>query len=210
MTGLPEIGLALATSFASGLNLYATVAVLSGAQRLGWVALPAGLEPLGHPVVFWVSVVLFWTEFFADKVPLVDTAWDALHTLVRPVAAAALGFGIFNGAAQPWPAIAALLAGSVALTAHGAKAGTRAVVNASPEPFSNWVLSIVEDAIAIGLTAFAMQHPAIAAVIVLILLVIAVWVIRKAVRLLRGLGRKLFGETRPAAPLPPPPSSLPP
>ncbi len=209
MTGLPEIGLALATSFASGLNLYATVAVLSGAQRLGWVALPAGLEPVGHPVVFWVSVALFWIEFFADKIPLVDTAWDALHTLVRPVAAAGLGFGIFNDAAQPWPAVAALLAGSVAFTAHGAKASTRAVANASPEPFSNWVLSIVEDAIAIGLTAFAMQHPVIAAVIVLVLLVIAVWIIRKAVRSLRGLGRKLLGDTR-AAPLPPPPPSLPP
>ncbi len=194
MNGLPEIGLALATSFASGLNLYATVAVLSGAQRLGWVTLPTGLEPLGHPVVFWLSVALFWTEFFADKIPLVDTAWDALHTLVRPIAAAGLGFGIFNGAAQPWPAIAALLAGSVALTAHGAKAGTRAVANTSPEPFSNWILSIVEDAIAIGLTAFAMAHPVIAAGIALVLLAIAIWVIVKTVRLLRVFGRKLFGE----------------
>lgn len=187
MIGLSEIGLGLATSFASGLNLYATVAVLSGAQRLGWVALPAGLEPLGHPVVFWVAVALFWVEFIADKVPLVDSAWDALHTVVRPVAAAALGFGLFTDAAQPWPTLAALLAGSVALTAHGAKAGTRAVANTSPEPFSNWALSVIEDVIAIGLTAFAMNHPVIAAAIVVVLLAIAVWVIRKSLRLLLSL-----------------------
>lgn len=187
MTGLEAAGLALGTSFASGLNLYATAAVLGGAQRLGWVALPPGLAPLAHPVVFWVAVALFWIEFLADKVPLLDSAWDALHTVLRPVAGAALGFGIFQGLGEPWPMVAALLAGGVALTSHGAKASTRAVANTSPEPFSNWALSLGEDVLAVGLTSLALAYPVAAAVTALLLLALAVLVVRAAWRLARRL-----------------------
>src|SRR5512139_582069 len=131
MTNVESIGLALGTAFAAGLNAYATVAILGAAQHFGFANLPAGLDILGHPAVILAAGVLFFIEFFADKVPYVDSIWDAVHTLVRPAAAAGLGWGIFAGQAESTQAIAALLAGTVALTSHGAKATTRAAANTS-------------------------------------------------------------------------------
>lgn len=185
MTNVESVGLALGTAFAAGLNAYATVAILGAAQHFGLVALPAGLGVLGHPAVILVSGLLFFIEFFADKVPYVDSLWDAVHTLVRPAAAASLGWGIFAGQTETVQAIAALLAGSVALTSHGAKATTRAAANTSPEPFSNIALSTIEDVIAVGLTTLAMTHPVITAFLVVVLLGLAVLVIRGLVRFFR-------------------------
>jgi hypothetical protein len=129
--------------------------------------------------------VLFFIEFFADKIPYVDSLWDAVHTLVRPAAAAGLGWGIFSGQAESTQAIAALLAGTVALTSHGAKATTRAAANTSPEPFSNIALSVIEDLLAAGLTWLAMSHPVATAFLVVLLLGLAVLVIRGLVRFFR-------------------------
>jgi hypothetical protein len=126
--------------------------------------------------------VLFFIEFFADKIPYVDSVWDAIHTLVRPAAAAGLGWGIFNTQPATMQAIAALLAGTVALTSHGAKATTRAAANTSPEPFSNIILSVIEDVLAAGLTWLAMAHPVVTAFIVVVLLGLAVLIIRGLVR----------------------------
>ena len=167
MTNVESIGLALGTSFAAGLNAYATVALLGAAQHFGFVTLPAGLDSLGHPAVIIAAGVLFFIEFFADKIPYVDSVWDAIHTLVRPAAAAGLGWGIFSTQPDAMQAIAALLAGSVALTSHGAKATTRAAANTSPEPFSNIILSVIEDLLAGGLTWLAMTHPVATAFVVL-------------------------------------------
>lgn len=185
MTNVETIGLALGTAFAAGLNAYATVAILGAAQHFGLVALPTGLGILGHPAVILAAGVLFFIEFFADKVPFVDSMWDAVHTLVRPAAAAGLGWGIFSGQPEATQAIAALLAGSVALTSHGAKATTRAAANTSPEPFSNIVLSVIEDLMAAGLTALAITHPVLTAFLVVVLLGLAVLVIRGLVRFFR-------------------------
>ncbi|MFL5520214.1 MAG: DUF4126 domain-containing protein [Gemmatimonadales bacterium] len=182
MTNVESIGLALGTSFAAGLNAYATVALLGAAQHFGFVALPTGLDILGHPAVIIAAGVLFFIEFFADKIPYVDSVWDAIHTLVRPAAAAGLGWGIFNTQPATMQAIAALLAGTVALTSHGAKATTRAAANTSPEPFSNIILSVIEDVLAAGLTWLAMAHPVVTAFIVVILLGFAVLIIRGLVR----------------------------
>ena len=185
MTNVESIGLALGTAFAAGLNAYATLAILGAAQHFGLVALPAGLGVLGHPAVILAAGVLFFIEFFADKIPYVDSVWDAVHTLVRPAAAAGLGWGIFAGQSEVTQAIAALVAGSVALTSHGAKATTRAAANTSPEPFSNIVLSLIEDALAAGLTALALSHPILTAFLVVILLGVAVLVIRGLLRFFR-------------------------
>ena len=182
MTNVESIGLALGTSFAAGLNAYATVALLGAAQHFGFVTLPTGLDVLGHPAVIIAAGVLFFIEFFADKIPYVDSVWDAIHTLVRPAAAAGLGWGIFNTQPATMQAIAALLAGTVALTSHGAKATTRAAANTSPEPFSNIILSVIEDVLAAGLTWLAMAHPVVTAFIVVVLLGLAVLIIRGLVR----------------------------
>jgi Domain of unknown function (DUF4126) len=186
MSPLETLGFALGTSFASGLNLYATVAAAGLFQRLGIVHLPESLQILAHPVVLGLAVALFVIEFVADKVPYVDSVWDAVHTFIRPPAAALLSYGAFAGdVPEQWKVGAALLAGSVALTSHGAKATTRAAANVSPEPVSNWTLSLAEDSLAVFLTWLASTHPVLTAGIVAVLVILAVLLIRRLFRFFR-------------------------
>lgn len=199
MSPLETLGFALGTSFASGLNLYATVAAAGIFQRLGLVHLPDSLEVLSHPVVLGVAVTLFIVEFIADKIPYVDSAWDALHTFIRPPAAAVLAYGAFGNMPEEYKLGAALLAGGVALTSHGAKATTRAAANTSPEPVSNWALSLVEDGLSVFLVWMAAEHPLLTAVIVLVLVVVAVLLIRKLWRFARQMVERL---RRPQPPSP--------
>jgi hypothetical protein len=179
MSPLETLGFALGTSFASGLNLYLTVAAAGIFQRLGVIQLPDSLQVLSHPLVLGVAITLFVVEFIADKIPYVDSAWDALHTFIRPPAAAVLGYSAFGNVSEEWKLGAALLAGSVALTSHGAKATTRAAANTSPEPVSNWALSLLEDGMAVFLVWMAAEHPLLTAGIVLVLVIVAVLLIRK-------------------------------
>src|SRR5438874_4812971 len=170
MSPLETLGFALGTSFASGLNLYATVAAAGLFERLGIVHLPDSLQVLAHPAVLGLAIALFVIEFVADKVPYVDSVWDAVHTFIRPPAAAFLSYSAFSGnVPEEWRIGAALLAGSVALTSHGAKATTRAAVNASPEPLSNWTLSTVEDVLAVFLAWLAAAHPVVTGAVVVVL-----------------------------------------
>ena len=187
MSPLETLGFALGTSFASGLNVYATVAAAGIMQRLGLVSLPESLQVLTHPIVLGLAVTLFVIEFIADKVPYVDSAWDAVHTFIRPPAAAVLSYSAFGNVSEEWKLGAALLAGSVALTSHGAKASTRAAANTSPEPVSNWVLSLFEDGLVVFLVWMAAEHPYWTAAIVLVLVVLAVLLIRKLWRFTRQL-----------------------
>jgi hypothetical protein len=202
MSPLETLGFALGTSFASGLNLYATVAAAGLFQRLGIVTLPEPLQILANPVVLGVAITLFLIEFIADKIPYVDSAWDALHTFIRPPAAALLSYSAFAGEAVPeeWKLSAALLAGGVALTSHGAKASTRAAANASPEPVSNWTLSLLEDGFAVFLAWLAAEHPLVTAAIVVVLVVLAVFVIWKLFGYLRQAISKLKQGPSPAGP----------
>jgi hypothetical protein len=202
MSPLETLGFALGTSFASGLNLYATVAAAGLFQRFGVVTLPEPLQVLAHPVVLGVALTLFLVEFIADKIPFVDSAWDALHTFIRPPAAALLSYSAFagEGVPQQWQLAAALLAGGVALTAHGAKASTRAAANTSPEPLSNWALSLVEDGFAVFLAWMAAEHPLLTATVVVVLVILAVFVTWKLFDYLRrGLARLKRGPS-PAGP----------
>ena len=166
MNPVETLGLALGAGFSSGLNLYATVATLGLLQRLGILHLPPALQILSHPWVLGIAITLYLLEFFADKIPYFDTFWDALHTFIRPPAAALLAFAAAGGAAPEWRWAAALLAGGVALTSHGTQASARAAVNASPEPFSNWFLSFGEDILAVWLTWMATVHPVATTIIV--------------------------------------------
>src|ERR1700756_5649214 len=185
MNPLQTLGLALGAGFSSGLNLYATIATLGLLQRYGVIQLPTSLQVLSHPWVLGIALALYVIEFLADKIPYVDTAWDAVHTLIRPPAAAILAYASAGAAPPEWRWGAALLAGGVALTSHGTKASTRAAVNASPEPFSNWALSFGEDALAVWLTWLATVHPTATVVVVSILLVIAAFLIFHLFRFLR-------------------------
>jgi hypothetical protein len=166
MNPIETLGLALGAGFSSGLNLYATVATLGLLQRFGVLHLPPGLQILSHPWVLAIAIALYLLEFFADKIPYFDTFWDAIHTFIRPPAAVLLAFAAAGTAPPEWRWGAALIAGGVALTSHGTKASARAAVNASPEPFSNWVLSFGEDVLAVWLSWMAATHPVATTIIV--------------------------------------------
>jgi uncharacterized protein DUF4126 len=170
---------------ASGLNVYATVAVLGLCEHFRLVDLPEPFRAFDHPAIIGIALAMYLVEFVADKIPWFDSVWDAAHTIVRPIGGAFVGI-IALGQASPFAtALAALLGGSIALTTHVTKAGTRAAVNASPEPFSNWVLSLSEDAIAIGLSYFALNHPYAAAATAIVLLVLFITMASVIVRWVR-------------------------
>lgn len=192
MNPLQTIGLALGAGFSSGLNLYATIATLGLLQRFGIIHLPDSLRVLAHPWVLGIALALYVIEFLADKIPYIDSVWDLVHTLIRPPAAALLAYSATVAAPPEWRWGAALLAGGVALTSHGTKASTRAAVNTSPEPFSNWLLSFGEDALAVWLTWMATVHPAATIVVVALLILLAGYLLFHLFRFLRRSLRQLF------------------
>ena len=192
MNPVETLGLALGAGFSSGLNLYATIATLGLLQRFGVIHLPGSLQVLSNPWVLGIALGLYVIEFLADKIPYVDSIWDAIHTLIRPPAAALLAYGASASAPQEWRWGAALLAGGVALTSHGTKASARATANTSPEPFSNWALSFGEDVLAVWLTWMATVHPAATIVIAVALIALAVFVLVHLFRFLRRSLQRLF------------------
>jgi hypothetical protein len=201
MSPFETLGFALGTSFASGLNVYATIAAAGLFQRFGVIQLPDNLQVLASPFVLGIAITLFLIEFIADKIPYVDSAWDAVHTFIRPPAAAIISYSAFGQVSEEWKVSAALLAGGVALTSHGAKATGRAAANTSPEPVSNWTLSILEDGLAVFLAWMAATHPILTAVIVVVLVILAVLLIWRLFGYLRVIRDRLRRwRARPAAP----------
>jgi hypothetical protein len=192
MNPIETLGLALGAGFSSGLNLYATVATLGLLQRFGIIHLPQKLQVLSHPVILGIAVALYAIEFFADKVPYVDTIWDSVHTFIRPPAAALLAYAAVGAASPEWRWGAALLAGAVALTSHGTKASARAAVNASPEPLSNWALSFGEDVLAVWLTWMSTVHPVAATVTVVILVAFSAFLLYHLFRFVRRALRRFL------------------
>lgn len=172
----------VAISFAAGLNVYATVATLGLLARAGWVDLPAGLHILISWWVIGASIALFVLEFFADKVPVFDLLWNALHTLVRVPIAALLAFAAASQLSPEQQILATVAGGAIALAAHGGKTALRTAVTPSPEPFSNIALSTGEDTLAVGLTWIATRHPMIAGFIVAVLLAMILVAIRAVLR----------------------------
>ena len=193
---LPElIALAATLGFASGVRLYAVVLIVGLVGYAGWVALPGGLEALANPWVIGVSTLLFAAEFFADKIPALDSVWDAVSTFVRIPGGAVLAASVFGIDHAVLAAIAAILGGSLAATSHLAKSGTRAAINTSPEPFSNVAMSLAEDLGIAGLLWLAFEHPWIALATVAALFVLAVWLIVKFARLIRRMSARLRGAS---------------
>ena len=192
MGALQTLGFILGSSFASGLNLYATVAALGLLHRFEVIQLPGSLGVLAHPVVLGVAITLYVIEFVADKIPYVDNAWDVIHTFIRPPAAALLAYAAVGDVTPVWQVSAGLLAGTLALGSHAAKATTRVAVNASPEPFSNWILSLVEDGLAIFLVVLAVLFPIVALVTVLLLAAVSAYLLYKLFRFLRRAFQRAF------------------
>jgi hypothetical protein len=184
--------LIVAASFAAGLNIYATVLTLGILARTQWVALPPGLESLGHTWVLVVCGLMFLVEFVADKIPAFDLIWNGLHTIVRAPVAGLVAYHASSQLSPQMQLMATGLGAAIALAAHSSKTAVRAAVTPSPEPVSNIALSTAEDAVAIGLTWFATHHPVIAASLTLLLLAGAVLAARAVVRAIRGPIRRLF------------------
>jgi hypothetical protein len=179
---LTTLGRTLGFSFAAGLNLYATVAILGLASRFDWVALPPQFKVFDNDIVIGAAIVMYIIEFVADKIPWVDSIWDGVHTVIRPIGGALIAVVTLGHASPTVQGLAALLGGSLAAGSHFTKAGTRAVANTSPEPFTNWILSLSEDAFVIGIGFLALKYPAVAALVVLICVVLmvtfAAWIVR--------------------------------
>jgi hypothetical protein len=198
MDVLTTLGRTMGFSFAAGINLYATVAILGLASRFDWVALPPQFKVFDNDIVIGAAIVMYVIEFVADKVPWIDSMWDAVHTVIRPVGGALIAVATLGNASPTVEGLAALLGGTLAAGTHFSKAGTRAVANASPEPFSNWILSITEDIFVVGLGMLALKYPVAALTVVALCLILmvtfAAWIYR-AVR--RRFGRERVG----AAPL---------
>lgn len=194
------VALAAVLGFASGIRLYAVLLIVGLVGYAGWVALPAGLHVLSHPWVLGASALMFCIEFFADKVPAIDSLWDALHTFIRIPAGAALAASVFGfgTAAGPdsaaWATVMAIVGGSLAATSHFTKAGARAAVNTSPEPVSNIVTSAAEDVLVGGLMALVLAWPLAALAVVIVLVAIAAWLLPKLARFVTGMLRRLAGR----------------
>jgi len=196
MLSLAELGRTLGFSFAAGINLYATVAILGLASRYGWVALPPQYQVFDNNWIIGTALTLYVIEFFADKVPWIDTIWDAVHTVIRPIGGALIAVATLGHASPFAEAMIALLGGTLAAGTHFGKASTRLVANASPEPFSNWILSIVEDGFVVGLGFLALKYPLAAAAVVLIGIAVLIGCARLIVRVIARRFSRERGPTQ--------------
>lgn len=172
MDVLITLGRTLGFSFAAGINLYATVAILGLASRYGWVALPPQFQAFDNNWVIGTALVMYVVEFVADKIPYFDSVWDMVHTAIRPIGGALIAVTTLGEASPTAEALVMLLGGAVATSSHLTKTSTRAVANTSPEPFSNWLLSLGEDAFVVGLGFLALQYPLVALGVASVLLVV--------------------------------------
>jgi hypothetical protein len=194
--GIAEtVAIALGASWGSGINLYASVLTLGVLGITGNVALPPGLEVLSNPLVIAAAGLMYAVEFFVDKIPGVDTVWDTIHTFIRIPAGAVLAAGAMGGMGPGIELAAALIGGGLAAGTHATKAGTRAVVNTSPEPFSNWTLSIGEDVAVIGGLWAALNHPWVFLALLVAFIALMVWLVPKIWRGIKRVFRWLFRNT---------------
>ena len=200
MGTIEALSLAMGTAWTSGINLYATVAALGIANRMEMIHLPQNLEVLSHPGVIAIACVMYFIEFFADKVPYVDTGWDALHTFIRVPAGAILASRSLGDMNPALELMALLAGGSIALVAHGTKASARLAINASPEPFSNWAASIAEDVTVFGSLWLMFNHPIVMMVLVVLFIALVAWLVPKIYRLAKRGFQALRDKMRGAKP----------
>ena len=195
------LAIAAALGWASGLRLYAVLFLTGIAGFFGWVALPSGLHVLQSPLMLGASGLMLFIEFFADKIPGVDTLWDMIHTLVRIPAGAALAAAVFGADQSSWAMAAALMGGTLAATSHVAKATTRAALNASPEPFSNIAMSLLGDSVVPVSLWLSWTHPYVffgALAVALVLMIVTTWLLMKFLRRLARRVAAWFGAAQPS------------
>ncbi|MBP7419500.1 MAG: DUF4126 domain-containing protein [Xanthomonadales bacterium] len=188
---IAQLALAAGLAWGAGLRLYAVVFLAGIAGRMGWIELPGSLAYLGNDGVLWVAGAFLLLEFLADKIPMVDSAWDALQTFIRIPGAMVLAWGALGEQGEALQFAAALLGGSIAGVTHLGKAGTRAIINHSPEPFSNGIASFFEDGLVIGGLWLAMTHPWVFLVLLALFLALLVWLIPKLWRAFAASLRRL-------------------
>ena len=185
MEWIATLGRTMGFSFAAGINLYATVAILGLASRYNWVSLPPQYQAFDNDFIIATALGLYVIEFVADKIPWFDSIWDAVHTAVRPIGGAVIAVTTLGDATPTTEVLVGLLGGTLAAGTHFTKSGTRAVANTSPEPFSNWILSLSEDAFVIGLGVVALKYPLVAAGVVVVgvvLIALFATILFKAIR----------------------------
>ncbi len=189
MEALNSLGILAGSSWGSGVNLYLTIAALGIAHRMSLITLPGNLAMLDQYPVIGLAIILYLVEFVADKIPLIDSIWDSVHTIIRPVGGAALGY-LAMGNYGPLAQIpAALASGSIALDSHLTKATTRVAINTSPEPFTNSIASVVEDISVGGMLFLIMGHPVIATILVLVFILLSLWFLKKMFRFMKAIFR---------------------
>jgi len=186
-----SLGRTLGFSLTSGVNLYATVAILGLATRYEWVSLPPQYQVFASDWVIGLSLLLYAIEFVADKIPWIDSIWDSVHTFIRPVGGALVAIATLGEASATSEVITGLVGGTIAAGSHFTKASTRVAVNASPEPFSNWAVSFFEDAFVLGLGLLALKYPLAAFVVTVVILLAIVFALRWIFQKLRGLGQSV-------------------
>ena len=191
-----NIGILLGSSWASGVNLYLTIAGLGIVNRLGWIDLPGNLDVVSHPLVIGVAIFLFIIEFVADKIPVVDSAWDSIHTFIRPIGSASLAYMAMADIGPVAQVPVALLSGAIAADSHLTKATTRVAINTSPEPVTNSIASITEDGLVIGVLWLIIKHPIIAALCVIGFIIFSIWFLKKMFRFLKRVLRFIFGSKK--------------
>ena len=185
------LALSMGAAWASGINLYATLAMLGMMSQLGHIQLPAGLELVADPMVIAAAAFMYCVEFFADKIPGVDSGWDGLHTFIRIPAGAVLAGAALGDISPAAELAAALVGGTIAAGTHATKSGSRLLINTSPEPFSNWTASVAEDLAVIGGLWMALNNPLLFLLALGLFLVLLVWLLPRLWRAVQAIGRKL-------------------
>ena len=194
MENLATLAMAGALAWASGIRLYTLLLILGIAGQQDWIVLPAHLRILQHPFVMTTSGILVVIEFFADKIPGIDSVWDALHTFVRIPAGALLAAGVIGAEDGPaWALVAGLIGGTLTAGTHFTKAGSRALINTSPEPFSNWAASFSEDGLVLGGLWLALFHPAVFLLLLVLFILLMLWLLPKFWRGIKAMIGKLMG-----------------
>lgn len=197
---IATLALTMGASWASGINLYAVLLVLGLGGATGNIDLPVGLEALENPMVIGAAALMYGVEFFADKIPGVDTAWDSIHTFVRIPAGAILAASAVGDVTPVMELAAAIVGGGLAATSHATKAGSRLLINTSPEPVTNWGASLFEDVLVVGGLWTALNHPVLFLILLVVFIAMAIWLLPKLWRLLKYIVKKIaafFGGPQP-------------
>ncbi len=189
MEALSSLSILLGGAFGSGVNLYLTVAAMGIAHRMNLLSLPGDLEILSHLFIIFLALGLYAIEFVADKIPFVDSAWDSVHTLIRPLGGAAMGYMAMANSGPIGQIPIALLTGSIALDSHLTKATARAAINTSPEPFSNSIASVTEDVTVAGMLYLMIRHPVMASLSVIGFIIFSIWFLRKMFHFIKKIFR---------------------